>query len=186
MVGDTIHSHLPLYHLSSSPALLPLPTLICWSLCVLSIFLTISWLNFCLWDRLHDQKQLERKGFISVYSLVYHWGKPGQKLKVKTWRQEIKQSYGGMLLTGLLPCLTQLASLYSTDQPVQVWHFPCGLVGALLHQLSLKMPYIKAHRLTRRRQFLSWSSFFSNVTSFISIWLLHPFIQPYIQPTSTY
>jgi hypothetical protein len=37
------------------------------------------------------KSNLKRKGFIWLKIIVHHQWKPGQKLKAKTWGQELKQ-----------------------------------------------------------------------------------------------
>lgn len=79
----------------------------------------------------HDQNQLEFQKEERLYFTLQFIVHPGEKLrkelKVKTWRQELKQKSWGTLFTGWL--LTACSACFVTGfrdsgSPAQVWHYP--------------------------------------------------------------
>lgn len=58
--------------------------------------------NFCFCDKTPWAKQLGGKGVYFLSGHSDHWGNLGQELGTRTWRQELKQNHGWMLLTSLL------------------------------------------------------------------------------------
>jgi hypothetical protein len=114
------------------------------------------------------KKQLGRKGFIRL-TLPYcclSSRKSGLELK-KVRKQELMQSHGGMLFTGLLPLACSACSLterrWRWRLTAQRWYLPQGDLPPW--SLIEKMPY----SWISWRHFPNWSSFFCDNSSLCQV-----------------
>lgn len=111
--------------------------------------------GFCCCDRHHHQKQPEEEGlYFSFWVTVYHYGKPGQKLKAEVHESCLET--GEMLLTSLLFFHEAFsATLLTQPRPT------CLQMAPLIVDWGIKkITHRCAHRPNRWRQFLNGESLF--------------------------
>lgn len=84
--------------------------------------------------------------------IIHYWGKSGQKFKTGTWNRGLEKIAGILVLLFVFSCLCSL--FWQTQKPHSQTHSELGPPTKIFCQGN-------AHRTIWRKQFLSWSSFFS-------------------------